>query len=114
MDPKGAFHHPFIVLPIVDFFLKNIRMNSKAFGSSATGSGNVRPILPVVVHKMMLQCHKSMDSFSNLSMRDVSGAVLKNEPWSPSDPEKKPGYYFDLSYTVLSTSCETKVNNDSL
>ena len=33
-DPKGVFHHPFIVLPIVDSFnFLNIRMNSKAFGS---------------------------------------------------------------------------------
>ena len=75
-------------------------MRSEAFGSL----GNVRPILPVFVHQEFLQRHNSMDSFSNLSIGDVGGALDKNEPRSPSD----------LSYAALSTSGETKVNGDSL
>ena len=55
-----------------------------------------------------------MDSFSNLSIGDVGGALDKIEPRSPSDPEKKLDYYPDLSYSALSTGGETKVNNDSL
>ena len=85
-------------------------MKSKGFGSS----GKVRPILPVFVHKEFLQRHNSMDSFSNLSIGDVGGALDKIEPRSPSDSEKKLDYYPDLSYAALSTGGETKVNNDSL
>ena len=85
-------------------------MKSKGFGSS----GKVRPILPVFVHKEFLQRHNSMDSFSNLSIGDVGGALDKIDPRSPSDPEKKLDYYPDLSYAALSTGGETKVNNDSL
>ena len=76
--------------------------------------GKVRPILPVSVHKEFLQRHNSMDSFSNMSIGDVGGALDKNEPRSPSDPEKKLVHYPDLSYAALSISGETKVNKDSL
>ena len=82
-------------------------MKSKAIGSS----GKIRPVLPVFVHKEMLQRHNSMDSYSNLSIGDVGGALNQN---SPSDPEKKLDYYPDLSYGALSASNSgnnTKVNN---
>lgn len=85
-------------------------MKSKAIGSS----GKIRPILPVFVHKEMLQRHNSMDSFSNMSIGDVSGALVNNAQLSPSDPEKKLDYYPDLSYGALSSNGGTKVNNDSL
>ena len=82
-------------------------MKSKAIGSS----GKVRPILPVFVHKEMLQRHDSMDSF-NMSIGDVSGALVNNAQLSPSDPEKKLDYYEDLSYGNLSSNRGTKVNDD--
>jgi len=85
-------------------------MKSKAIGSS----GKIRPILPVFVHKEMLQRHNSMDSFSNMSIGDVSGALVNNGQLSPSDPEKKLDYYPNLSYGALSSSGGTKVNDDSL
>ena len=74
-------------------------MKSKAIGSS----GKIRPVLPIFVHQEMLQRHNSMDSFSNLSIGDVSGAL--NE--TPSNSEKKLDYYPDLSYRAPS---DTKVN----
>ena len=80
---------------------------------SVGSSGKVRPILPVFVHKEMLQRHDSMDSF-NMSIGDVSGALSDSGPISPSDPEKKLDYYPDLSYGALSSNGGTKVNNDSL
>jgi pheromone a factor receptor len=79
-------------------------MKSKAIGSS----GKIRPILPVFVHKEMLQRHNSMDSFSNMSIGDVSGALANNGPLSPTYSEKKLNCYPDLSYGG------TKVNTDSL
>lgn len=87
------------------------RMKSKVVGSS----GKIRPVLPVFVHKEMLQRHNSMDSFSNMSIGDVSGALNGN--LSPSDPEKKLDFYPDLSYGALSSSGNsgggntTRVNN---
>ena len=83
-------------------------MKSKAIGSS----GKTRPILPVFVHKEMLQRHDSIDSF-NISIGDLSGAQANHEPFSPSDSEKKLDYFSDLSY-ALSSGGGTKVNNDSL
>jgi len=85
-------------------------MKSKAIGSS----GKIRPILPVFVHKEMLQRHDSMDSFSNMSIGDVSGALANNGPLSPTDPEKKLDCYPDLSYGALSSVGGTQVNTDSL
>jgi pheromone a factor receptor len=79
-------------------------MKSKGLGSS----GKVRPVLPVFVHKEMLQRHNSMDSFSNLSIGDVSGAL--NNGQSSSNPEKKLDFYEDLSYGARSSS-GTKVNS---
>ena len=91
------------------FFFSNLySRKSKAIGSS----GKVRPVLPVFVHKEMLQRHDSMDSF-NVSIGDVSGALVNNSPLSPS-PEKKLDYYPDLSYGALSGKGATKVDIDSL
>jgi hypothetical protein len=45
-------------------------MKSKTIGSS----GKIRPVLPVFVHKEMLQRH-SFDSFNDLSIGDVSGTL---------------------------------------
>jgi pheromone a factor receptor len=110
----GCVHYPFIMQSVhfhsQFFFEFFISMKSKTVGSS----GKIRPILPVFVHKEMLRRHDSMDSFSNLSIGDVSGALTNNGPSSPSDPEKKLDYYPDLSYGALSSNGGTKVNTDSL
>ncbi|KAF8809922.1 STE3-domain-containing protein [Phlegmacium glaucopus] len=68
--------------------------NSKGGGASS----RVRPILPLFVHREMLQRHDSIDSFTDMSMSigDVSGAL--NEK---SDPEKA-DFYSTLSYGALS------------
>jgi pheromone a factor receptor len=72
-------------------------MKSKIIGSS----GKIRPVLPVFVQKEMLQRH-SFDSFNNLSIGDVSGALTNQQSSSTSstsDPEKKLDCYPDLSYS---------------
>ena len=80
------------------------RMKSKVMGSS----GKIRPVLPIFVHQEMLQRHNSMDSFSNMSIGDVSGVLNGN---ASSDLEKKLDYYPDLSYGAPDTKV---VNNSSL
>ena len=65
------------------------RMKSKVIGSS----GKFRPVLPIFVQQEMLQRHNSMDSFSNMSIEDVSG-VLNEKSLSSS-----------------SSSSDTKVDN---
>ena len=71
-------------------------------------SGKIRPVLPIFVHQEMLQRHNSMDSFSNMSIGDVSGVLNEN---ASSDPEKKLDYYPDLSYGAPDIKV---VNNSSL
>jgi pheromone a factor receptor len=66
-------------------------MRSKIMGSS----GKVRPVLPLFVHQEMLQHHDSIDSFSNMSIGDVGGALNK------SDPEKE-DFCPTVSYGALS------------
>ena len=71
-------------------------MKSKGIGSSK----KIRPVLPIFVHQEMLHRRNSVDSFSNMSIGDVSGVLNEN---SPSDPEKKLDYYPDLSYSAPDT-----------
>jgi pheromone a factor receptor len=80
------------------------RMRSKVMGSS----GKVRPVLPLFVHQEMLQHRDSMDSFSNMSIGDVGGAL--NEK---SDPEKE-DFCPTMSYGALSipdVDADTKGNS---
>lgn len=111
-DLKGVFSLSFYFAKdsLADLTTWIFRKKSK----TASSSGKVRPILPVFVHKEMLQRHDSMSSFSNMSIGDVSGALVNNGPLSPSDPEKKLDYYPDLSYGALSSNGGTKVDNNSL
>ena len=65
----------------------------------SSGKIKIRPVLPVFVHKEMLQRH-SFDSLNNLSIADVGGA-LTNQQSSPSSstyPEKTLDCCPDLSY----------------
>jgi hypothetical protein len=75
-------------------------MKSKTIGSS----GKIRPVLPVFVHKEMLQRH-SFDSFNDLSIGDVSGALTTtNQSSSTStavDPEKQLDCYPAPIYGVI-------------
>jgi pheromone a factor receptor len=59
-----------LYLSLADYYLIYFRMKSKTIGSS----GKIRPVLPLFVHKEILQRH-SFDSFNDLSIGDVSGAL---------------------------------------
>ncbi|KAF8153834.1 pheromone A receptor-domain-containing protein [Crassisporium funariophilum] len=75
---------------------------SNGFKSKAVGStGKVRPIMPVFVHREMLQRHDSMDSFSNMSLEiaDVGGALNEKK-----DAEKEQAFSPILSYGAITLS----------
>jgi hypothetical protein len=87
-----------LYLSLADYYLIYFRMKSKTIESL----GKIRPVLPVFVHKEMLQRH-SFDSFKDLSIEDVSGALTTTNQSSSSsstavDPEKQLDCYPDLSY----------------
>jgi hypothetical protein len=67
---------------------------SKTIGSL----GKIRPVLPLFVHHDMLKRHNSMDSISNMSIGDVSGALNEKS----SDPKKRLDFYPDMSHGALS------------
>ena len=68
-------------------------MKSKGVGST----GRVRPVLPVFVHKQMLQRHNSLDSFTDMSVGD--GDALNQK----SDSEKREqDSFLTLSYGAIS------------